>query len=134
MINKEEILNHIERQGRHSSITEIEALVDKQNRDEIKKEQSKRFRYEIWDKKSNINGVSAKEIIKSRKYEIGSVYLIYVDGGLVYFQDHNPNEGGYVKMTKSNVEQIAQDFMDKKIEEYVDNIIVSNVINIILSR
>lgn len=134
MINKNEMLEYIKRQGKDSSLDEISELINSQNREEIYNSQSQRYRYEIWDKKSSINGVKAKTIIDSRNYTIGQVYLIYIDNKLVYFQDHNPNENGYVKMTKAEINKIAQDFIDKKINENVDNIIKDRVIQAILSK
>lgn len=134
MINKEEILKHIKEQGKESSIDEIAELINAQDRESIYNTQNKRYRYEIWDKKSNINGVSAKDVIKSRNYTIGQAYLVYIDDALVYFQDHNPNESGYVKMTKAEADEIAKEFIDKKVNENVDNIITDKVIQTILSK
>lgn len=134
MINKEEILKHIKEQGKESSIDEISELINAQDREPIYETQNKRYRYEIWDKKSNINGISAKDVIKSRNYTIGQAYLVYIDDALVYFQDHNPNESGYVKMTKAEADKIAKEFIDKKVNENVDNIITDKVIQTILSK
>lgn len=134
MINKENILEYVENKGIKSSLEEINSLIESQDRESIKKSQEKRFRYEIWDKKMAINGISAKDIIKSRKYTIDKAYLIYIDENIVYFQDHNPNESGYVKMNKTQATKIAEDFINNKIEENVDNIIVEKVIKEILSK
>ncbi len=134
MINKEEILKHIISLGKTTSLEEIEELINQQDRESIAQTQKDRFKYEIWDKKSNINGVTAKQIIKSRNYEIDKAYMIYIDEVLVYFQDHNPNESGYVKMTKTQASKIAEDFINQKIEENTDNIIVDKVIETILSK
>ena len=134
MINKEELLKYIQNQGKNVSIEEIEKLINEKDRDEIRTTQEKRFGYEIWDKKTFINGIDPKEILKSRNYTIDKAYLIYIDGKLVYFQDHNPNESGYVKMNKTQATKIAEDFIDKKIEETVDNIIISYVLDTILSK
>ena len=81
-----------------------------------------------------INGISAKDIIKSKTYTIDKAYLIYIDENIVYFQDHNPNESGYVKMNKTQATKIAEDFINNKIEENVDNIIAEKVIKEILSK
>lgn len=134
MINKEGLLEYLKRKGVNSSIVEIEQLINKEDRKSIEEIQNKRIRYEIWDKKSNINGVGAKEIINSRKYPIGQAYLIYIDDALVYFQDHDPNKLGYEKMTKSQAEKTAKEFVQYKIEEYVDNIIVDRVLQTLLSK
>lgn len=134
MINKENILEYVENKGIKSSLEEINSLIESQDRESIKQSQEKRFRYEIWDKKMAINGISAKDIIKSRKYTIDKAYLIYIDENIVYFQDHNPNESGYIKMNKTQATKIAEDFINNKIEENVDNIIAEKVIKEILSK
>lgn len=134
MIDEKNILKYVKNKGIQSSLEEISSLIKSQDRESIKKSQEKRFRYEIWDKKMAINGISAKDIIKSREYTIDKAYLIYIDENIVYFQDHNPNESGYVKMNKTQATKIAEDFINKKIEENVDNIIIEKVINEILSK
>lgn len=133
MINVKEILKYINSRNGESSISEINKLINEQDRESILKVQTDRMRYEIWDKKSPINGITAKEIIKSRNYKIDKAYLIYIDNNLIYFQDHNPNESGYVKMNKKEAEKLAIDFINKKSEEMTDNIIVGKVIETILS-
>lgn len=133
MINVKEILKYINSRNGESSISEINKLINEQDRESILKVQTDRMRYEIWDKKSPINGITAKEIIKSRNYKIDKAYLIYIDDNLIYFQDHNPNESGYVKMNKKEAEKLAIDFINKKSEEMTDNIIVGKVIETILS-
>ncbi len=134
MINKSNILEYIQNRGGKSSLEEISELISKENREKIKQIQEERFKYEIWDNKTAINGIDAKEIINSRGYTIDKAYLIYIDGNLVYFQDHNPNESGYIKMNKIQAKKIAEEFIKNKIEEYVDSVIVNKVIQTILSK
>lgn len=128
MINSEQVLKYLQSKGYEVDIKTIDKLISRFDRDSVSKTQAKRFRYEIWDKKSSINDISAEDIINSRNYKIVSAYLIYIDEQLVYFQDHNPNEEGYVSMTKKEAEQIAQDFIKEKIEECVDGIIVNYIL------
>lgn len=128
MVNSEQVLKYLQSKGYDIDIKTIDKLISKFNRDEVTKTQETRFRYEIWDKKSPINNVSAEDIINKRKYKIVSAYLIYIDEQLVYFQDHNPNEEGYVSMTKKEAEKIAQEFITKKVEECVDGIIVNYIL------
>lgn len=134
MINENGILQYFQERGINTSLEEINKLVFSEDRESITSTQNKRFKYEIWDKKSSINGVDAKDIIKSRNYTISQAYLIYIDDALVYFQDHNPEKSGYVKMNKSEAEKLAQDFINKKVEEYTDNIIIDKVMQEILSK
>ena len=128
MINSEQVLKYLQSKGYEVDIKTIDKLISRFNRDSVTETQAKRFRYEIWDKKSPINNISAEDIINSRNYKIVSAYLIYIDEQLVYFQDHNPNEEGYVSMTKKEAEQIAQDFIKEKIEECVDGIIINYIL------
>lgn len=129
MIDTKQLLKHIQSQGKNCTIEEIEKIIKEYDRDNLIKNQEKRFRYEIWDKKTPINEVSANTIINSRGYKISNAYLIYIDNKLVYFQDHNPNKEGHEPMSKKEAEKIASDFINKKIEENADNIIVSYIIN-----
>lgn len=128
MVNNEQVLKYLQSKGYDIDIKTIDKLISRFNRDEVTKAQETRFRYEIWDKKSPINNVPAEDIINKKKYKIVSAYLIYIDEQLVYFQDHNPNEEGYVSMTKKEAEKIAQEFITKKVEEYVDGIIVNYIL------
>ena len=132
MINSEKILKLITSKGKNTTLEEIETLLKEQDREKIKETQKDRFRYEIWDKKADINGISAPRIIDSRPYEINKAYLIYIDEKLSYFQDHKPNENGYVKMTKKEADLEAQNFINQKIEEYVDLIIANRIIDLII--
>ena len=79
MINVKEILKYINSRNGESSISEINKLINEQDRESILKVQTDRMRYEIWDKKSPINGIDAETILKSRKYNVNSAYLIYID-------------------------------------------------------
>lgn len=134
MINENAILEYIKKQGKSCSSAQITKSINEVNREELTEVEKKRFKYEIWDKKMSINGIEPNVIIKSRDYAIGQAYIIYIDDVLVYFQDHNPNKEGFVKMTKSEATKIAEEFIEKKIEESVDSIIVQKVINEILSK
>lgn len=127
MINSEKILTYMLSKNIKTNKEEIEKVLDNLNISSLEDAQRGRFRYEIWDKESPINGVSAESIIKSRNYKIVGAYLIYVDEKLVYFQDHKPNEEGYVSMTKKEANNIAQNFIDKKVQENVDNFIIDYV-------
>ena len=133
MIDSEKILKYIKSRGGESTIENINKLIENYDRTSLMETQKKRFRYEIWDKKSSINDVSADTIIKSRGYKISNAYLIFVDDVLTYFQDHNPNNVGYESMTKKEAEKIAIEFIDKKVEENTDNIMASYIISKILS-
>ena len=68
-------------------------------------------------------------MLKSKSYTIGNVYLIYINDKLVYLQDHNPNESGYVKMTKVQAETLGRQFIEKKIEDELNIILYDKILN-----
>lgn len=129
MIDTKKLLRYIQSQGKNSTIKEIDKLIEGYDRESATKSERNRFRYEIWDRKTPINNVSAEAILKNKGYKISNAYLIYIDNILVYFQDHNPTVPGYEAMTKKDAEKMAINFIDKKVEENVDNLIASYVIN-----
>ena len=79
MIDTKQLLKYVQSRGKVSTIEEIDKLVEEYDRESATKNEKKRFKYEIWDKKSPINNVSADTIIKSRGYKISNAYLIYID-------------------------------------------------------
>lgn len=72
----------------------------------------------LWDKKSDINGVPAQDVLAHRDdvEDDDEVYLIInrQTNSVIFFQPHEPNVEGKNKIKKSNWEKIAQ----KHMEEY----------------
>ena len=66
-----------------------------------------RVEWVIWDHKSPINGVSAKEV-EARYPRADEVYLLEVDGKVVFFQPHAPHVEGLAPLSKSVVEATAE--------------------------
>lgn len=134
MAIKELIYKKICKSKPEVTFEEISNIIDALNIDEIEQELKKRYVLEIWDKKSPINGIDAETILKSRKYNVNSAYLIYIDNKIVFFQDHNPEKEGYIEMTKKEAKKIGENFIDKKIEENFIMNIYDKVFNIINRR
>lgn len=128
MIEKENVLQYAKRNNLKIFEKDIDEAL-KTDREEIVNSVKDRYTYEIWDNKSPINGVSAEDIINSRNYKIGKAYLVYIDGDLVFFQDHNPEKSGYEKMTKTEAERFAKQKINELIENTVDTIILNKIIN-----
>lgn len=134
MVNIDKIIEYAYKKDIKISDGEIKKMIQEQNSEQLFNELATKYRYEIWDKKSDINGVSAQTIIDSRNYKIVSAYLIYIDDKLVYFQDHNPNVEGYKSMTKKEAEQMAKKFIQTQIQENIDIIITHNIINSLMKK
>lgn len=101
------------------------------NKIDIKKEfekEKQRFTIELWDKESSINGIGAKDIIKSRPYKIDNAFLVYIDGRLVYFQDHNPYVNGYKEIKENEIYDIAFKFTKERIEEETEKAILKKIL------
>lgn len=124
-----DILERINNLGYTSTLDEINRILKNINQTEIKEVQIKRYKYEIWDKKSSINGISAADILKSKNYEIKEVYLIYIDENLIYMQDHDPNQSGFISMTKTQAKKIAEEFINKQVEINTEATILNLIIN-----
>lgn len=128
-MNSELFYNKLVNNGVNISLEEINEIISKIDIDNIKEDLKKSYKLEIWDKKSPINGVEAETVLKSKPYEIGSVYLIYVNDKLVYLQDHNPNEGGYVKMTKNQAKTIGEQFIERRVGEELNILLYDRILN-----
>jgi hypothetical protein len=125
MIDKKVLLNKLNSIGNDITEDELDKKLDSIDREDLEKQISSKYELKLWDKKSKINNIDAETILNNRDYEIDAVYLVYIDKNLIYFQDYNPNESGHKKMTKDEAQKIGADFIQKKIENNVDEIIYS---------
>jgi hypothetical protein len=91
--------------------------------------EKKNYVVEIWDKQSPINGVDASKFLARDDVGDGEVYLIKdaLTGGTIYFQPHNPDMSGFVKMTIDNVSTIANEHSLKIVTEIIDRKVVEEV-------
>lgn len=128
-MDSELFYNKLVNNGVNISLEKINEIISKIDIDNIKEDLKKSYKLEIWDKKSPINGVEAEIVLKSKPYEIGSVYLIYVNDKLVYLQDHNPNERGYVKMTKNQAKTIGEQFIERRVGEELNILLYDKILN-----
>ncbi|MBC7334878.1 MAG: hypothetical protein H5U01_01220 [Clostridia bacterium] len=110
MLSKIALLERARALGASVTLADVEAALAKRDvAARVAAKKSQKYRIEIWDRKSPINGVPAEQILASRT-DIppgGEVYLIYIDGKLVYFQPHPPGEAGMQAMTRDEALQIA---------------------------
>ena len=84
MVDKIGILERARQLGSTKTLADVSAALAKRDINAYKEKHKQRYRIEIWDKKSPINGVPAEKIFASRADipEGGEVYLIYIDGQL----------------------------------------------------
>ena len=135
MIDKISILERARQLGSTRTLADVDAALAKRDINAYKEKHKQRYRIEIWDKKSPINGVPAEKIFSSRTDipEGGEVYLIYIDGQLRLFQPHPPFEGGMRAMGPDEVRSIAEQHVDRMAEADAEDEIVREVLEELLS-
>jgi len=114
VITKIQIWQRLNDMGVSKTLTEVETALSEVDTEAIFNAEKAKYRIEVWDKVSPINGVSASKILERTDIpEGGEVYLIYVNGQLVYLQPHDPFQAGLVALTSENVLDIANQHVDE---------------------
>lgn len=71
--------------------------------------------YEFWDKKSKINGVTAKSILANSRYKnADAIFLIKNGQTVVQMQAHKPDVKGVEPMTEDEAIVYAQKAIDER--------------------
>ncbi|MCL2310910.1 MAG: hypothetical protein FWC41_00265 [Firmicutes bacterium] len=71
------------------------------------------YTYEIWDKKTSINGVPADKVLQQfNDVGRGYVYLILFNDQVISIQPHDPYKSGFIAMTKTTAIKHAQKQVD----------------------
>lgn len=134
MLTNVQVWQRLSQIGVNKPLTEINAALAKIDQQTIFNKHRARFRIEIWDKKSPINGVPAEQVFSSRD-DIpadGEVYLLYIDDRLVYFQPHEPDQSGLVAMKKDNVLTIADQHANRIATQFADDEVFEKVLEQLL--
>ncbi len=58
--------------------------------DDLYDSHAARIRWAVWDKETLINGVAPEIVMARSDFTGGEIYLIYIDGQLVFLQPHHP--------------------------------------------
>ncbi|MCL6479375.1 MAG: hypothetical protein K6T65_13365 [Peptococcaceae bacterium] len=100
--------------GIDKSMAEIEAALATIDQEAIRNQERSRYRVEIWDRVSPINGIPAERILQRADVpEEGEIYLLYVDDQLRYLQPHDPFQAGILPMSNEDVLSIANRHIDE---------------------
>lgn len=108
--------------GSAATLAQATAALNSVDRKPYELEQQARYRVEVWDKQSLINGVSP-EVIMERVPAGGEVYMIYIDGNLTFLQPHDPDQAGFAAMDTAVATAKAQAQVDRMVEVEVDRIV-----------
>ncbi len=97
------------------------------NYEDFLNEEKAKYRVEIWDKQSPVNGKPA-ELFKQQPdyYEDGVVLLCYYEGQLAFFQPYHPFRGGPITeedlptLIPQWIEVLATPAARQRYEEYLE--------------
>lgn len=93
--------------------------------DDLYTEHAARVRWAVWDKVTDINGVPPERVMARSDYSGGEIYLIYIDGQLVFLQPHRPN--GSEPVWADEVEEVAALHAAEMVSGYVFEDLVHRV-------
>lgn len=122
MINILDIFKEASTLGSTKTLTELKEKFNTYNYEQLVNDKvTSNYKVEIWDKVTLINGIQPNIILNQiPNYTPDAVYLIYINGGLVYLQTHEPYVAGHVPMTEEKALEIANDIVRERAESEVD--------------
>lgn len=124
MLDPINILKEARDLGSTCTLADVEAALGQIDYEALRAQERQRYEIRLWDKVSPINGVAPEQILervpKHPDGSYGEVYLIYIDGNLVYLQPHDPRQAGLVPMDAALAQQRAQEIVDQLVEQAVD--------------
>ncbi len=133
MLTKLQVWKRLNEMGVNKTLAEIDAALAQVDQQAIFNQERSRFRVEVWNKVTPINGVPAEKIIAREDVpDDGEIYLLYVDGQLRYLQPHDPFRAGIVPMTAENVMQVANQHVDQLTWQVADEKILEMVLEKLL--
>ena len=114
---------------------EIAAALAQVGQSAILAEVNAELSWEVWDRKTPINGVPAEEVLKRFDIPlIGEIYLIKASGQVLYFQPHDPVASGLVAITKDGLKMTADRHVAKIAEGMADNETMRRVISLLAEK
>ena len=87
-----------------------------------------RIEAKMWDGLSDINTATPEYIRESNPW-LDVVYVLLIDGAVVYMQTHNPFQEGYIPITAETVDAISNQHANEIANHYAQNQIFEEVLN-----
>ena len=81
----------------------------------------------VWDGTSNVNNATPEYILETNPWA-DVVYLLLVNGSVVYLQTHNPFEQGWIPITTATVEAISNAHAQQLATQYAHSQILEEII------
>lgn len=82
---------------------------------------------QVWDGVSNINAATPEYILENNPWA-DKVYMLLVDGKVIYLQTHEPYVQGYVPITAENVNSISNNHANQIASESAQFEIIQKVL------
>lgn len=121
MLSALDVLKAARSLGFSGGLSDAEAALQSVDRSAVEREVQARYRVELWDRKSPINGVPAETVLKRPDVPPeGDIYLIYIDGALRFFQPHDPDQGGMNPIPQGQGLEVGQRHVARLVEAEVD--------------
>lgn len=119
MLNSISILKEARDLGSTATLSQVEAEIATHDYPILRNAEKLNYTVSLYDKISPINGIPA-ETVMADVVENGEIYLIHVNGNLVYLQKHDPSQVGFVAMNSSTAIAKANEQVDGLVEAKVD--------------
>ncbi|HYF94412.1 MAG TPA: hypothetical protein VD969_19510 [Symbiobacteriaceae bacterium] len=134
MLNALHVLERARNLGSQATLTTVQDALAAQDYAAKRTAHRTRYRVEVWDRLTPINGVSAEAILATRR-DIpteGVVYLVYKDDALLYFQPHQPGVAGIMPVTLEALPSISEGHVLQLVEADVDEEVLTAVLEALL--
>lgn len=133
MIDTVDILRQVRSLGADVTLADVEQAVKSIDTTLFELEERAKYRVEVWDKKSPINGVPADVIIERHNIlPEGHVYLIYTNDVITHLQPFNPDGIGFAPMTYEEALSYGNRDVNLMVSEAVDRRVTNIVIKKLL--
>ncbi|MUT67818.1 hypothetical protein [Paenibacillus sp. NEAU-GSW1] len=131
MLDAIQILKEVNELGATKTLAEVDAVLAAYDYPALRTAERTRFQVSLWDKVSPINGVPA-DVVGADVPIGGEVYLIHIDGNLVFMQKHDSEQMGFVAMDAQTATAKADAFIAQLVEEAIDTRLKSEVMRQLL--
>ena len=110
------------------TISDIQVLLLDIDQTTILKSFQDRIEMRIWDKTSNINAATPDYILENNPWA-DVIYMLLINGELVYLQSHIPFVQGYQPITNENLKEVSDNHILEISKDAAFNQIVSEIWN-----
>lgn len=107
---------------------QIDIELSKYNEPEVTQSWRNRIEVKIWDGVSNINSATPEYIMESNPW-VDKVYMLEIDGKIVYMQTHEPYVEGHIPITNQTISTISDNHANVIASDLAKNEIIQAVMS-----